>query len=131
MCFRVWPRSLLKSLMKLSATAVNNSIQQQYLLPLFCHKELHLRCYIGFVLNIVTWSMSILKSIRWYLLWSSAILGKYEKLTLLDALKKHFLVFCITLNFFAFNIKWIKWIKSNESTHWHKLWLCYKFLRSI
>ena len=45
---------------KLYVTTVNNNFQP---LPIFCHKELHLRCCIGLELNIVTWYTKILKGI--------------------------------------------------------------------
>ena len=72
---------------KLSVLTYNNSFQ---LLPIFWYKELHIRCFIGFELNIVTWFMKTLKGIRGYSPWSSATLGKYENLIFLDTLKIHF-----------------------------------------
>ena len=87
MCFiRVGSRGPITFKMMLSVTIVNSSFQ----LPIFCHKDLHLRCCIGLVLNIVIWSMNLLKDMRGHLPWSSATSGKYEKLTLLDTLKIHF-----------------------------------------
>ena len=44
---------------KFYGTKANNSFQ---LLPVFCHKELHLRCCIGLELSIVT-STKIMKEI--------------------------------------------------------------------
>ena len=46
--------------MKLYGTTVNNNFQS---LPIFCHKELHLRCCIGRALNFVTSFTKILKDI--------------------------------------------------------------------
>ena len=60
MCFRVGSTSPVTFKTKLSITTVNNSFQ---LCPIFCHKELHLKCCIGLELNIVTWSKKILKGI--------------------------------------------------------------------
>ena len=50
-CFRVRSRSTVTFKAKLSVTIVNNNFQ---LLSVFCNKELHLRRWIGLVLNIVT-----------------------------------------------------------------------------
>ena len=103
MCFIVGSRSLVRFKTKLSVTTIDSNF---HLLPIFCHKKLHLRCCIGLLLNIVTCPVKILKGIRGCLPWSTATLGKYEKLTVLDALKIHFQrffalswVFCIKLNF--------------------------------
>ena len=75
---------------KLYVTTVNNSFQP---LPIFCHKELHLRCHIGLELNVVT-STKILKAIGGH------HLHDQEKLTRLDTLKIHFQrFFCIKLSF--------------------------------
>ena len=49
MHFRVRSRNHVTFKTKLYVTTVNNSFQP---LPNFCHKELHLRCCIGFGLNI-------------------------------------------------------------------------------
>ena len=69
-------------------TTVNKGFQP---FTFFCHKELHLGCFIGLELNIVTWSIKSLNGTRALpTSCSSATLGKYEKLTLLDALKIHF-----------------------------------------
>ena len=57
-CLRVGSRSPATFKTKLSVTTVNGSFQ---LLPIFCHKKLHLRCYIELALSIVTWSMKLLK----------------------------------------------------------------------
>ena len=58
-------------------------------------------------------------------LWSRAILGKYEKLTLLDALKIH------SQMIFAFHfIEWTKW-SYYQFIDVHRFWLCYKFQCSI
>ena len=68
-CFRSGSRSPVTFKTNHSvATATTVSI-----FPIFCNKELHFKCCLGVELNIVTWL--------------SAILGKYEKLILLDALK--------------------------------------------
>ena len=74
---------------KLYITKVNNSFQS---LSIFYQKELHLRRCTGLKLNIATWSTKILKGIGGHTSppWSIAALGKYEKLTLLDAIKIHF-----------------------------------------
>ena len=61
MCLRVESRGPVTFKMKLSVTTVNNSFQ---LLPVFCHKDLNLRCCIGLELNIKTWFTKILKGIR-------------------------------------------------------------------
>ena len=90
MCFRVGSRSPMTFKTKLSVTTVNSSFQ---VIPIFYHKELYLRYCIGLVVNIVTWSTKHLKDMRGHLPWLSAILGKYEKLTLLDTLKIHFQTF--------------------------------------
>ena len=50
MCFRVRSRRLVTFKMSLYVTTVNNSFK---LLPISCHKELHLRCCIGLELNNV------------------------------------------------------------------------------
>ena len=63
MGFRVGFRSPVTYRIKFYVTTVNNSFQP---LPIFCHKELHLRCCIKLELNIVTWSIKILKGIRWH-----------------------------------------------------------------
>ena len=85
--FRVGSRGPVTFKTKLYVTTVNNSLQ---LLPVFCQKEIHLRCCIGLELNIVTKSIKILKGFRGHFSRSSATLGKYEKHTLQDALKIHF-----------------------------------------
>ena len=72
--------------MKLYVTTVNNSFQP---LHIFCHKELHFRCSIGVELNIIKWYREVLEGFEGLPPWLSATLGKYEKLTLLDALKTH------------------------------------------
>ena len=83
--FRVGSRSPVTFKTKLYVTTVNNSF-----LPLFifCYKEHHVRCCIGLTLNIVTWSTNRYQGHPSS--WSSATLGKYEKLTFLDAFKIHF-----------------------------------------
>ena len=85
MHFRVGSRSPVTFEAKLYVTKVNNSF-----LPLFifCYKEHHVRCCIGLTLNIVTWSTNRYQGHPSS--WSSATLGKYEKLTFLDAFKIHF-----------------------------------------
>ena len=56
---------------------------------IFYHKELHLRYCIGLELNLYIIHKNSKK--YWgYPSWSSAVLGKYEKLTLLNALQIHF-----------------------------------------
>ena len=60
MPFRIGFRSPVTFKTKLYVTTVNNNFQP---LPIFCHKELHLRCCIGLELNIVTWYTKILKGI--------------------------------------------------------------------
>ena len=110
MDFRVRSRSPVTFKRKLYVTTVNNSFQS---LPIFYHKELQLRCCIGLDLNNVTWSTKILKGtgdhpsptpsplythIHTHTL-SSATLGKYLKLTLLDALTTHLQRFFIKLSF--------------------------------
>ena len=90
-----------------SVTTVKLTAKHFPAVTFFSHKEFHLRCFIGLELNIVTWSTKILKGYGRHPPWSSAALGKYEKLTLLDALRIHFQrFFCI--KFFAF-IKWTRW----------------------
>ena len=103
---RVGSRSPITFKTKVSVTTVNYCFQ---LLPIFCHEELHLRCCIGLGLNIITWSMKLLKNMRGHLQWSSATLGKYEKLTLLDTLKIHFQMFFALDLVFCIYIKWTKW----------------------
>ena len=66
--------------------SVNNSYQP---LTVFCHKEFHIRCFIGIELNIIA-STKILKGIVGHPSSSAATLGKYKQLTLLDARKMHF-----------------------------------------
>ena len=87
MHFRVRSRSPVTFNTKLYVTTINNSFQP---LTIFCHKELHLRCYIGLKLIIITWPTKVLKGIGGHpppsTSWLSATLGKYKKLTLLDAL---------------------------------------------
>ena len=68
--------------------------------------------------NIVTWSTKIIKGIGFHLPRSSAVLGKYEKLTFMDALKVHF------QRFFRDQMEFI-------STHWHRLRHFCKFMWSI
>ena len=48
---RVGSRSAITFKIKLYVTTVNSSFQP---LPIFCHKDLHLRVCIGLDLNIVT-----------------------------------------------------------------------------
>ena len=60
MCFIVRSRSPLTFKTKLSVTTVNSGLQ---LLPIFCHKELHLRCGMGLELDIVIRSRKVLKGI--------------------------------------------------------------------
>ena len=60
MCFRVRSRSPLTFKTKLSVTTVNSGLQ---LLPIFCRKELHLRCGMGLELDIVVRSRKVLKGI--------------------------------------------------------------------
>ena len=61
MPFRVPFRSPATFKRELSVTTVNNGFQH---FLFFCPKELHLRCCIGFELNIVTWSTEIQGGIR-------------------------------------------------------------------
>ena len=76
-----------------------DSSQQQFPAIITCHQKLHLRWYIGLELNFVKWSTKILKGFGGHPpSWSSAVLKKYEKRTLLDALKIHFQRF-FTLNY--------------------------------
>ena len=56
MYFRVGFRSPVTFKMKLYVTKVSNTF---WPLPIFCHKELHLRGRIELDLNIVTWSTNI------------------------------------------------------------------------
>ena len=51
MHLRVESRSLVTFKTELYVISVNNSFQS---LPNYCHKELHLRCYIELESNIVT-----------------------------------------------------------------------------
>ena len=67
MHFRVRSRSPVTFKAKLYVTTVNNSFQP---LPIFCRKELHLRCCIGLELNIVIWSAKILKGIGVQIFWN-------------------------------------------------------------
>ena len=60
MHFRVGSRNPAIFNMKLYRTTVNNSFQS---LPIFHHKELHLRCCIGLALNFLTWFTKILEDI--------------------------------------------------------------------
>ena len=83
----------------LSVTTVSNSFQ---LFPIFCLKELHLRCCIGLELNIVTWSTKIQVV--------SGYQGGPEKLTLLDPQKIHFQIF-FTLTLYMPTIKWSNKLK--------------------
>ena len=81
--FKVQSRSPVTFKMKVYVLTVNNSFQ-----PLAPSFMLH-----GGELNNVTWSTKILKGIKCHLpplLLLSAPLGKYEKLTLQDALKIDF-----------------------------------------
>ena len=100
MHLRIGSRSYITFKTKFYVATVNNSFQP---LPNFCHKELLPRCFIGLKLNIVTSSTKILTVMRGttHMIWR-----KYQKLTLLNALKIPFQRF---FKFFAFNIKWIKW----------------------
>ena len=92
--FRVGSRSpIFKS--KLYVTTVNNNF---LLLPIICHKEFHPRCFIRLKWNIVFMIIENSKRCPGTPTWSSATLGKHQKLILLDALKVK--VFCII--FFAF-----------------------------
>ena len=94
MCFRAWSRSPEA---KLSLTTVNNSFQ---LFPIFVKKSS--------ILDVAQGKM-IHKNFKWYQGHPpglSATLGKYGKLTILDALKyisRGFLHYAS-----AFNIKWTK-----------------------
>ena len=60
---------------KLYVTNVN-SFQPS---PIFCHKELHLRCHIGLELNTETWSTKTLKAIRRHPLHDSEETHSYYK----------------------------------------------------
>ena len=83
MHFRVESRTPTTFNRKLYITTVINIFQP---LPISCHKEFHIRCYIGLELNILQcWKKT--HSRRWP--------------------KKFPEAFCI--RFYAFNIKWIKW----------------------
>ena len=62
MCFRVRYKSTVIFKIKLFVTTVNSL----HLLAYFWHKELHLRCCMGLKLNIVKWSMKMLKGIEGY-----------------------------------------------------------------
>ena len=120
--FQVRSRSPGIFKMKVYLTTVNNRFQP---LPIFDHKKLHLRLCIGFEWNIVTWSTKILKAIWGTPLWSRAILGKYETLTLLHALKIH------SQMIFGFRFTgWTKW-SYYQFIDAHRFWLCYKFQCSI
>ena len=91
MYFRVGSRSPVTFKTNLYVTTVKNSFR-----ILASSLMLHRR-----ELNNMTWSTKILKGIEGHLppfLLSSSLLGKYEKLTLIDALKIHF------QRFFALNI---------------------------
>ena len=91
MCFMFASRSPVTLKTKLFLATVNKSLQ---LVPIFHHKELHLRC------------CKILKSIGGHHPWWSATLGKYKKLTFLYALKIHIQGFFALNSFFAFNANW-------------------------
>ena len=117
------------SLSRSYVTTVNNSFQP---LPIFCHKELHLRCCIGLELNIVTRSTKILKSVGdlfpFRHPWSTATLGKFEKLTLLDALKLHFQTF-FALSFLHLTSMDLNGVNINAL---RKFWLCHRlFCRNV
>ena len=86
MCFRVGSRSPVTFKTKISVTTIDNI----YLLPIFCKKKLHLRCCMGLVLSAVTRPAKILRGIRRQPPKSSATLRKYKKLTPLDPLKINF-----------------------------------------
>ena len=101
MPFRVWSRSPVTCLY---VTAVNNNFEP---LPIFCHKEFHLRCSIELDQCCIGPPMieyNLGKIFEAYPPWC-------PKSTFPD-------VFYIKLNKLA-------------STHWHRLWLCYIFLCSI
>ena len=101
--FRVGSKRPVTFKTKLYVTTVNNSFQP---LPIFCHKELHLRSFLGHELNILKRSTKILKGIGHThhppLPMIECNLEIYEKLTFLDAPKIHL------QKFFTFNIKWSK-----------------------
>ena len=88
MDLRVGSRSPVTFKMMLYVITVNNSFQP---LPIFCHKELRLRCCMH--RTWIEFCNMIHKDCERYW-WSSpslsATLAKYEKLTLLDALKIDF-----------------------------------------
>ena len=88
MSFRVRSRSPATFKTELSVTTVNSSFQ---LFPIFCHKELHLRCCIGLELNIV--ASTKIQGVLGYQGAPPVIdynLRKILKLTSLDALQIHF-----------------------------------------
>ena len=84
-CVRVRSRSPVTFTIKLYVTTAKCFLP----LPIFCHKELHLRYCIGLELNLVTWSKKILKGIGAPPM-IDCNFGEIEKLPLLDALKIHF-----------------------------------------
>ena len=125
MCFRVGSRNPVTFKTKLC-----KSIQQLFpAISCLCHKELHLRCCIGLKLNIVTWSMEILKGIGRHPHDRMQPWGKYEKLILLHALKIHLERF-LALNF-LYLISNGRLKELLISVGWRRLWLCCKFLCSI
>ena len=103
MHFRFGSSSVVTFKTELYVNTVNNSFQS---LSISRHKKLHVRFCIGLELNSVTWSTKIRKGIEGHShtptpppqtharthahTLSNATLGKYEKLTLLVALKIHF-----------------------------------------
>ena len=87
MHFRVGSRGLVTFKTKLYVTTFNNSF---LLLPVFCQKEVHLRCYIRLELNIVTIHKNP-KKYQGTLPPIQCNRGKiFKKHTLQDALKIHF-----------------------------------------
>ena len=82
-------------------TTVNETFQP---LPIFCHKELHLRCCIGLELNIVTWSTKILKGIGGGNLHDLVKIWKTHP----PRCPKNAFPEVFRITFFAFSVKWTK-----------------------
>ena len=105
MHFRVGSRSLVTFKTELFITSVNCSFQS---FPIFCHKQLHLRCCIELESNIVTWFSKNSKRYWGY----TSLPHDWVQLGFLHSIR-----------FLGFNMDQMEFI----STHWHKFWLCYKF----
>ena len=101
MHFTILSKSPVTVNKKLYVTTANNSFHP---LPIFCHKELHLRGHKGLDLNIVKWFTKILKDIR-----ENPLPTPFFPSSMIKYNLGKIWIFQIT--FFAFNIIWTNWMQ--------------------